>query len=150
MDGWVQLRAQDVRIEGRVFLASEGMDVSAEDVDDLGDIGRRAGGRALEDEVLEKVRRPAVLLRLHRRAAAECEAKGDGTDVGEGLDEDRQPRRKHMPGDGRWIRFHGVDSKLDGANDYHSRRQARYSRENSSRKPNSRSISHMPNNSMIE
>ena len=82
------LLVEHVRVEGGVLLAGERVDVAAEDVDDLRDLGGGALLGALEDEVLEKVRRAAVLLRLDRRAAAQVVAERDRADVRKRLDQD--------------------------------------------------------------
>ena len=58
----------------------------------------RRGG-AFEDEMLEEVRRAAVLFRLDRGAAAQVVAERDGADVRERFDQDRQPRGEDVPDD---------------------------------------------------
>ena len=75
-------------------------------VDDLGDLGGGPLFGALEDEVLEEVRCPAVLFRLDGRAAAQVVAERDRADVGESLDQDRQAGRENGAGNGRGITVH--------------------------------------------
>ncbi len=96
----LHLLVEDVAVERGVLLAGEGIDVAAEDVDHLGDVARRPRGRPLEHQVLEKVRRPAVLLRLDGGTAAQVVAERHGADVGEGFDDDRQPRGEDVAADG--------------------------------------------------
>src|SRR5207302_1543779 len=67
----LHLLIEDVAVERGVLLAGEGIDVSAEDVDDFGDVAGRARSCAFENQMLEKVRRAAVLFRLDRGTAAE-------------------------------------------------------------------------------
>ncbi len=90
VEGEGELLVEHVGVERGVLLAGEGIDVAAEHVDDFGDVGGRPIRRSLEDEVLEEVRRAAVLLAFHGRSGAEVIAEGHRTDVRKRLDEDGQ------------------------------------------------------------
>src|SRR5207302_286117 len=95
----LHLLVEDVAVERGVLFAGEGIDVAAEDVDDFGDVASRARSRAFENQMLEKVRRAAVLFRLDCGTAAEVIAERNGADVRERLDQDRQPRGEYVPAD---------------------------------------------------
>ena len=97
----IDLLIEHVCVKRRVFLAGERVDVAAEDVDDLGDVAGRSRRRALEYEVLEKMRRAAVLLRLDGRTAAQVIPQRDRADVRKGLNERRHPGRQHVTTYGR-------------------------------------------------
>jgi hypothetical protein len=84
------LLVEHVRVERGVLLAGERVDVASEDVDDFGDVGGGAALGAFEDEMLEKVRRAAVLFRLHCRAAAQIEPERGGANVRQRFDDDRE------------------------------------------------------------
>src|SRR5205085_1849727 len=104
----IDLLIEYVRVERRVLLAGERVDVAAEDVDDLGDVAGGAAFRSFENEMLEEVRRAAVLFRLDRGAATQVKAEGHGANVRKRLDENRQAGRQHMPrnrGSQRHCRF---------------------------------------------
>ena len=101
IEGCVNLLIEHVRVERCVLFAGERINVPAEDVDDLRDLGGGAATRALEHQMLEKVRRAAVFLRFNGRSTAQVIAERDRADVGQRLDENRQTRRKQLPRDGR-------------------------------------------------
>src|SRR3954468_7666339 len=83
-----------MRVERRVLLAGERIDVAAEDVDDLRDLGGRSMRGPFEHEVLEEMRCAAVLDRFDRRSAAQVIAERHGADVRQGFDEDGEAGRK--------------------------------------------------------
>jgi hypothetical protein len=60
--------AKDLRVVAGVLLAGERVQHAADRVDLLGDRGRGAPLRPLEEEVLEEVRYPGLLVALVARA----------------------------------------------------------------------------------
>ena len=84
----LHLCIRDARIDHRVLARGGGVQLPAETVEDLGDLLRGVGARALEEQVLDEVRRARLGVRLVARAGADPEADRDGADT-------RNPLRDH-------------------------------------------------------
>ncbi len=92
---------QQPDVEGRVLLGGEGVEVAADLVDRLGDGRGRSVGGALEQQVLEEVRRPARLVRLVTGPGPDPEADAHRADVRHPLGGQGQSGREGLGTDHR-------------------------------------------------
>ena len=100
-----KIRIERVRVEGRVLLGGEGVDVAADRVDRLGDVLGGPGRGSLEQEVLEEVRDARLCVRLVTRSGADPEPERDRPDRRHRLGHDADARvelreRVALPGHG--------------------------------------------------
>ena len=81
VDRRLEVRVRYAGVEDGVLPGCRRVQLAAETVEDLRDLGRRIAGRALEQQVLEEVRDACALLLLVARAGADPVADRDGTDA---------------------------------------------------------------------
>ena len=84
----LHLCIRDARVDHRVLARGGGVQFPAETVEDLGDLLCGVGARALEEEVLDEVRRAGLGVRLVPRAGADPEADRDGANTRNPLRDD--------------------------------------------------------------
>ena len=106
VDGERQMLVEHLDVVARVLLRRERVHLTADRVDRLRDVLGAAGGRPLEEHVLDKVGDAALLLRLVARAAREPDADADGAHVRHPLRKETETIREHVADD-RWLR-HGM------------------------------------------
>src|SRR5581483_5658541 len=90
----LEVVGQHPHVERRVLLGGEGVHVAADGVDRLCDLTRLPAIRALEQQVLEEVRRPRRVTRLVTRAGADPEAGRHRGQLAPLLGDDRQAGRQ--------------------------------------------------------
>ena len=90
-----QVLGQQADVEGRVLLGGEGVAVAAHLVELLGDGRGGAPLGALEQQVLEEVRRPGQLVGLVTRAGTDPVADGDRADIRHGLGDQADAARQN-------------------------------------------------------
>ena len=88
VDGHRQLAGGDPGVEGRGLPPGEGVHVAADPVDGLGDLQSRPVGRALEEEMLQEVRRPGEGVGFVAGTYLRPHADGDRRRVGQVLGDD--------------------------------------------------------------
>ena len=84
---------QQLDVVGGLLARGVGVDVAADILDRLGDLGRGAPLGALEGHVLEEMRDAVLGLGLVAGAGGDIGAEGDGLDPVHGLGDDGQARR---------------------------------------------------------
>ena len=94
-----QVLVEHLDVVAGVFLGREGVELAADRIHLLRDVLCRAGGRALEEHVLDKVRDAGVLARLVARAAREPDADRHRSDVRHRLGDETKAVRERLAAD---------------------------------------------------
>jgi hypothetical protein len=98
--GQRQVLVEHFDVIAGVFLGGEGIHLAADGVDGLGDVLRAAGGGALEEHVLDKMRDAALFLRLMTRPTGEPDADAHRPHVRHPLRQDAEPVGQDVANDG--------------------------------------------------
>jgi hypothetical protein len=94
VDGHAEVAIADLGVVAGVLLGGDGVVLAAHGVEGHGDVERRTGRRALEEEVLEEVRRPQVARLLVAGADGHPHADRGAAAAGHVLAEDADARRE--------------------------------------------------------
>jgi hypothetical protein len=86
--GQREMLVQDLHVEARVLLGGEGIHLPPHRIHGSGNLLGAAGGRPLENQVLDEVRDAGPLIGLVARARLHPDADGDRADVGHLLRDD--------------------------------------------------------------
>src|SRR3954466_6088028 len=93
-----------------VLLRREGVHLSTDRIDRLGNVFGAPGPGPLEEHVLDEMRDAALLLRLVPRSAGEPHADADGAHMRHSLGEKTETVRKHVADD-EWLRHECVGNQ---------------------------------------
>ena len=96
VDGERQVLVEHAHVEAGLLLGRERIHLSAHRIDRPGDVLRRPGLRALEDEMLDQMRDSAAALRLHARAGVDPDTDRHRTDMRHHLRDDADAVRQHV------------------------------------------------------